>query len=504
MTSFNAFSRFVRSSLRAKITLGVVLPLMLILGIFTTIEYRRRQEVILSNLSSLAWQSGRVIDSNLRHAMLDSDFPGVQTILDSIAVSEEFRVVYLLDTNGRVMFAPHGQGVGKQLKNSQPDCQPCHHLDPKERPSSVIVTAEDGQRVYRSMYPITNAPECSVCHSSKQRLIGLLLTDIPVAPMEAALTSGLRENLLWWVGAILVTVIIVNLAINRIVIQRLAGLVNALSNFGQERLDLRLPVGDLDEIGQLTKAYNTMGQRIESEVAANRSLSDRLHRQNILRGELLKHLITAQEEERKRVSREIHDDLGQALGALSLQAQLLERLIAANTDDALEQLSQTQNLINETTERMYDLILALRPSALDELGLVAALRTHAERYLNGSGIHFELNINGLSGRLPPDIETTLYRIFQEALNNVRRHSDAKHVRITLAQHDSLFTGEIQDDGKGFDPQTVELNEDSPRGLGLLGIQERVAQCGGQLEIISKPGSGTLIRVRFPISEVGCG
>ena len=504
MGFFRALSRFVRGSLRAKVTLGVVLPLVLILVIFTTVEYKRHQEVILSNLSSLAWRYGKVIDSNLRHAMLGSDFSELQTILDSVAVSDEFHLIYLMDTNGRVIFAPHGQGVGKQLNKSQLDCKPCHRLDPKERPSSAMVTADDGQRVYRSIYPIKNAPECSQCHDPNRQLIGLLLTDFPVSPMEEALAGGFRENLIWWVGTILVTIVVVNLAMSRIVVQRLARLVHALSHFGQERLDSHLPVGDLDEIGQLTKAYNTMGQQIEAEAAANRSLSDHLHRQNTQRGELLKHLITAQEDERKRVSREIHDDFGQALGALSLQAQVLERLIASDTQDAIEQLGQIQNLINETTERMYDLILALRPSALDELGLVAALRTHAERNLDGSGIRFELSTDSFSGRLPADMETALYRIFQEALNNVRRHSGAKQVRITLALHADSFVGEIYDDGVGFDPQVLDFNENSPRGLGLLSIRERVDQCCGQVEIISRPGRGTRILVRFPIFEVDCG
>jgi signal transduction histidine kinase len=135
---------------------------------------------------------------------------------------------------------------------------------------------------------------------------------------------------------------------------------------------------------------------------------------------------------------------------------------------------------------------------------VAALRTHAERNLDGSGIRFELSTDSFSGRLPADMETALYRIFQEALNNVRRHSGAKQVRITLALHADSFVGEIYDDGVGFDPQVLDFNENSPRGLGLLSIRERVDQCCGQVEIISRPGRGTRILVRFPIFEVDCG
>ena len=498
------FFRYLERSLRTKVTLGIVLPLLLILSIFVVVDYRRHREDVLNDLSLLAAQSGRVIENNMRHAMLEADFDEVQLILDSIGETEEFRVIYLIDTDGKVIFAPNSEGVGSQLNNSQPDCQPCHRLPPEKRPGSVVVKADDGQSVFRSMLPIKNTPECSTCHDPGKPLIGLLLTDIPIAPVEAALADHLREDILWWVGTILVTVLVVNLALSRIIVRRLESLAQALSSFGQDRLDLPLPVGDPDEIGQLVTAFNEMGQRIEAKAADNRTLSEHLRRQSTLRGELLKHLITAQEDERKRVARELHDDLGQTLGALSLQAEMMERFIPSDSQDAVEQLKQTRALITETTDRMYDLILALRPSALDDLGLVAALRTHAEQSLDGSGISFELNTNGFEKRLSPEMETAMYRIYQEALSNVRRHSEAQHVRINLSIHNDIFESEVQDDGRGFDPQAVNMNGDNPRGLGLLGIKERVSQCGGQVEIKSQPGSGTQIRIRLPLSEADCG
>ncbi len=495
-------SRFwpIKANLRAKITLGVVVPLTLILGIFTMIEASRHREIELYNLSILASQSGKVIESSLRNAMLESDFSEVQMILDAVGDGGEFRVVYLLDSEGKIIFAPHGEGVGDRLDNNHPTCQACHKLPPEARPSSVVVT-DDNQRVFRSMYPIKNAPECMTCHDPDKPIIGLLLTDIPFTKVESALAAGLRENLLWWVGTILVTVVVVNLAMSNIVINRLQRVAQALVGFGQNHLSLRLPADDPDEIGQLSEAFNNMSQRIEDEVAENRALSDHLYMQSKQRGDLLKHLITAQEDERKRVARELHDDLGQALGALALQTEAIEQLIDSDTEGAINQLNLTRDLITDTTDRMYELILALRPSTLDDLGLVAALKSHAERFLSGSGITFELNAAGLTSRLEPEMETALYRIYQEALNNVRRHSGAKRVSITLTMQDGFLKSEIQDDGRGFDLRRLDSNEVYPHGLGLLGIKERVSQWGGNVEIITKPGSGTLIRLRFPIAGV---
>lgn len=493
----------IRSSLRAKITLGVVIPLTVILGVFTLIEASRHRETELHNLSILASQSGKVIESSLRNAMLESNFSEMQKILDAVGDANEFRIVYLLDSEGKVIFAPHGEGVGERLNNDHPACQACHKLLPKERPSSVVVT-DDNQRVFRSMYPIKNAPECMTCHDPNKPLIGLLLTDIPFTKVEAALSADLRENLLWWAGTILVTVIVVNLAMSRIVINRLQNLASGLAGFGQGQLSLRLPEDDPDEIGQLSQAFNNMSRRVEEEVAENRALTDHLYEQSQQRGELLKHLINAQENERKRVARELHDDLGQALGALAFQIEALENLIKRDKEGAINQLNLTQELITNTTEQMYELILALRPSTLDDLGLISALQSLAERILEGSGIDFELNFDGFTDRLEPELETTLYRIYQEALNNVRRHSGAKRVSISISISDGYLESDILDDGRGFDINKIESIKDDPRGWGLLGIRERVSQWGGELEIVTEPGRGTVIHIRLPNAEANGG
>lgn len=496
-------NRFLKSNLRAKITLGVVIPLTLILGLFTLIEASRHRDVEIYNLTLLASQSGKVIESSLRNAMMESNFSEMQRILDAVGDTGDFNVVYLLDSNGKIIFSPHGQDVGKRLDNSHPTCQECHRLSPEARPSSVVV-ADDGQRVFRSMYPIRNSPECMTCHDPQEPIIGLLLTDIPFAKVESALGADLRENLLWWLGTILATVVVVNVSLSKIVIERLQRLSQALTGFGQDRLGLRLPTDAPDEIGQLSEAFNNMSRRIEEEVAENLALSDHLYHQSQQRGELLKHLITAQEDERKRVARELHDDLGQALGALSLQTEAVERLIDSNPEGAIQQLRLTRELIDGTTESMYELILDLRPSVLDDLGLLSALQAQAERCLEGSSIQFELNTDGLTERLEPELETTLYRIYQEALNNARRHSGARNISITISIHNGYLESEIRDDGHGFDLQELDTDRGHHHGWGLIGIKERVSQWGGQIEIITDPENGTLIKLRFPLLEVNGG
>jgi signal transduction histidine kinase len=498
-------SRHLRPNLRAKVTLGVVLPLALTLGIFTALEHRRDRATLLTELSLLSSYSGQVIENNLRHEMQESDFPGVQELLDTITESERFRVVYILNPEGRVLFAPGKEGVGTFLDNQQPDCLPCHRLPAEARPASVIVEADDGQRVFRSMMPLNNGPVCRTCHGPDKRILGLLLTDIPTAPLEDSLAAATRGHLLWWSGTILVTVLIVNLGLSRLVIGRLETVAQALARFGRGQRDVRLGADSPDEIGQLVTAFNEMGQGIQLEEARNRELSADIRRHADRHRVLLKKLITAQEEERRRVARELHDDLGQELAMLSVSLQRIEQLWDDLSEPTRQQLHNTRKQIARMSDRAYEMIMALRPSALDDLGLVPALRAHAERVFGEeAGVRFELNARDLPGRLPPEVETAVFRTLQEGLGNVLRHAGASRVRLRLAVHDGAFEGELLDDGRGFDPSTVPLDGSSLRGLGLLGMQERVALCGGKLEVLSSPGNGTRLIIRIPVPEADRG
>lgn len=495
------FPNSIDHSLRAKVTFGIIIPMVLILSIFTFFEYTRHRSVLLNSLSILASYNGQVIEETLRHSMLTSDFVDVQRTLDTVGKNENFRVVYLLDTAGRVIFAPNGANIGIQLDNHNPTCQPCHKLPPNERPSGVVVSVDDGQRVFRSMQPVKNSPACSQCHDPQQRLIGLLLTDISVAPFETAFVADLRENLLFGGGTILISAIFANLVMGRLVIRRLEKVSDALANFGGGKRNLHLATGSFDEIGKLEVDFDEMGQHIQAEEAENQALSEDLRRQTIQQQDLLKRLITAQEDERKRVARELHDELGQSLSALALHSEVIGQFIHTDPERALEQLLLTRGLIDKTTQQMYELILALRPSVLDDLGLAAALHSLGERVLKISGITFELDSSSLIERLPPSIEITLYRIFQEALSNVMKHSGADHVKITLAQSDGTFEGEIMDNGHGFRLENIDREPNNPHGLGLLGMQERLAQCGGSMHIFSREGEGTRIQVRIPLAKV---
>jgi PAS domain S-box-containing protein len=187
-------------------------------------------------------------------------------------------------------------------------------------------------------------------------------------------------------------------------------------------------------------------------------------------------LITnTQENERKRLSREMHDELGQGLTAISLNLAEVERGLPPDCGPKVrETLAETCSLADTTLDQVREIALDLRPSILDDLGLVAVLRWHTNRFARRHDIEVELEAIDLEARLDPDIETALYRIVQEALTNVARHAQATRVRVRLERGPSSVMTLIEDDGQGFDPEEVAVHAAPGRGLGLLGMRERVA------------------------------
>ena len=500
MPVYQAVRQAVRDHLRVRISLGVGIPLLLILLVFTGIEYQYRKQVLLDDLSLLASFSGQVIENNLRQQMLANDFDSIQKLLDSIGENEDFRVIYLLNTAGQVIFAPRGEGVGQQLDKTRPDCHPCHSLPEPDELKSVVVQTSEGENVFRSMNPIKNDPACAQCHDPRQRLIGLLLIDISTASLGESLNRSLRESLLWSVAPLLVVLGVVNFGLNHFILSRLEKFAALIRNISVDQALPRLPVQHADELDRLALAFNRMAEQEETHRHENIALSNDLRQQNLLRGELLKRLISAQEDERQRVARELHDEMGQSLSGLSLQIGAAQRLLLSDPPRAGEQLEQLRELVQEASDQMHDMILALRPSVLDDLGLAAALRSQAERLFEHTDIRFTLDASQLQGRLPPEVETALYRVFQEALNNSLRHSHASQVKMALAKTETAFEGQYHDNGQGFDAAQIHENVESGRGFGLLGMQERITQCGGRLEIQSAPGEGTNLFIYIPLDD----
>lgn len=254
----------------------------------------------------------------------------------------------------------------------------------------------------------------------------------------------------------------------------------------------------------LRRAREELELRVRERTAelaqTNESLRDQIaerQRAEAARQELLRQLVNAQEDERRRISRELHDELGQQVSALSLKLSML-RQDATLSPGAIAQVESLEKLARTTDNGLDFLVWQLRPTVLDDLGLAAAVGDHVNTWSDHFGIPCAFHAPASeSMRLDPEVETVLYRAVQEALNNIAKHARARRVEVRLergATHASLT---VIDDGVGFDPCP---RGERPRGLGLVGMRERASFLGGDISIASKPGEGTRIKVDVPLTS----
>jgi len=222
-----------------------------------------------------------------------------------------------------------------------------------------------------------------------------------------------------------------------------------------------------------------------------------------LRGELLHQVVSAQEHERQRIARELHDSIGQTLTALGLGFAAVGETVKSNQLLAAEQLRELKEMSAEALTELRDLIHALRPSLLDDLGLVPALHNQVQMFQTQSDCEVDLDINGRVRRLPSDIETTIFRIAQEGLTNIAKHAQATRAQLNLEFREDAIVMQIEDDGRGFNVnEQLGGNEQPTRSWGLLGMQERVSLVGGHCRFISSPGQGTIVEVFLPLNSDG--
>jgi signal transduction histidine kinase len=205
-------------------------------------------------------------------------------------------------------------------------------------------------------------------------------------------------------------------------------------------------------------------------------------------------LVEAQEDERRSISRELHDEVGQALtGVLVEMANLSTLVRTGDADQVAAKADGIKKLVENSIGVVRSMALLLRPSMLDDLGLVPALQWQAREVSRRNGVRVKVEAEQVSEELPEEHKTCVYRIVQEALHNCVQHSGAANVRVTVRQERDRLLLAVQDDGKGFDPH-------QERGMGLLGVEERVSHLGGSFVVESEPGQGAVMRVMLPLPE----
>jgi two-component system sensor histidine kinase UhpB len=249
-------------------------------------------------------------------------------------------------------------------------------------------------------------------------------------------------------------------------------------------------------LSRLAHTFNTMLNRLEDD-------TDALNRSRRLTERLTQQVISAQEEERRRIARELHDETAQSLATLGIYIDTVLATDRANMTPSLQNgLGRIREVVDRTLEGVRAIIADLRPSLLDDLGLAAALRWQVQHRLEDAGLRVDLQVRGEGRRLPPVVETALYRIIQEAITNILKYAEASYVEIDLdLSQPDVVRARIEDDGRGFDLSSAETASKPGQGVGIFGMQERANLVGGDLQIDSSVGVGTEVRIAIPLDTL---
>jgi signal transduction histidine kinase len=300
----------------------------------------------------------------------------------------------------------------------------------------------------------------------------------------------LRRNLTWLAAAAGFTVVLGWIGSRLLILRPVKTLVASTARLGAGDLSVRtgLPYA-ADELGQLTRAFDQMAQSLEEREEERERASQKLH--------VISHrLVEVQEDERRHIARELHDEIGQSLTSAEMNLQAALRVPGSAAIE--HRLEESIRSVERVLEQVRDLSLNLRPSMLDDLGLEPALRWYTQRQAALAGLQAEFHADPFENRIDSVIETECFRVAQEALTNVVRHAKARAVAVQLSRRDGHLHLSIRDNGVGFD--VAALRDQAVRGasLGLLSMEERATLAGGGIEYLSARGQGTEIHAWFPI------
>ncbi len=403
----------------------------------------------------------------------------------------------LIDAEGRIIAGPDRSRLSRRIDDWD-DLSP--HL--RAREPFVQAVARGMGRSVLALYPLASAPWAVVIQQDEAETFAQART--------------LRRTLLWLSPTLLALSLLFAWGAARSVRGPIVALTASAERIAAGDLDRPIPAFADDEVGRLGDSLERMrvalrgsletiarhNQELEGRVEARtRELQDlysQLQAREAWREELLRKVISAQEDERKRLARELHDETSQTLSALAMKIETA--LAAWPGTSSRDLLTEARALTVRILEELHRLIFDLRPSVLDDLGLLSAIRWYAERHLEPRGIAVRCEFSGIDARLPPELETALFRVAQEAITNIAKHSRAETVLIQCFERGDQIVIEVEDDGRGFSPESLPPPAARERGLGLLGMRERVELFGGTIEIDSAPGSGTRIAISVPVPQ----
>jgi signal transduction histidine kinase len=471
-------------SLRVRVALGVALPIFLILGVFTVIHAVREFNLFIDQARVTALQLGDLMIHNLNLTMLTAEGQHLTTTLEAVGQLEAIAQVKIVGLSGKVLAENDPAAAPKTFFLEDDECRICHLTSETEIPQ--IIAIQNPNIGWRVSAPVENLSECGPCHQSDEPHLGVLLMDVSIAENQEHLMQDLRIDIAVSFVATLIISALSYYLVHRLIIQRVETFQEPLKAFANGNFSTRIPKANRiqDELDEFVATFNQMADELERHIQAAESRHN-LREQAIA-------------DERERIAREMHDGLAQVLGYVKNKAMAVRLLLQNQRLDAADQqLADLETAAQEVFVDIREAILSLRMSGELENGLIPALQEYIHRFSQLSGIPtvIEVSPDFYLDQSKPEIGLHLFRITQEALTNIRKHSVASQAWVKITASQSGLKLSIRDNGIGFNSQGFPGSDENQR-FGIKTMRDRAAVIGATIQVESKPGQGTQVLVEL--------
>ena len=467
-----------RWGITATITASMVVVIALIMTATTLLDVRQQRYIYLTQLD----ERGQLLTGAVNDLLVDwlyrSDVDNLDDLADIIESKEDVEGVWVFRPDGTLLVATDQ----KDYPTGRVDAATLAMIDPGDKTTMSI---SDG--VLWVVEPVEVAGD----------VLGGVAIGFSTAPVEAAIRataiSRLRQS-----AAVVAVGVLLSYLLAQYFIQPLRRLVRATQRVAEGKFESDVSDGRRDEIGELAASFEGMARavqqaRVDLELRVDERTAE-LRASEATARSLSQRLVQVQESERRGIARELHDEIGQELTGLRLLTEGARRQFGAQAEASLDEAVE---LVDDLMTRVRDLSLNLRPSMLDDMGLLPALLWLVERDSSHGNLYVKFEHSGLGTRLDPDVETAAYRVVQEALTNVLRHANTSEVTLQVWVSEGALGILVEDRGSGFDPSAAFSGTSS---IGLPGMRERVELLGGVLTLESAPGKGTRLEAEIPVEK----
>jgi signal transduction histidine kinase len=467
-------SLFGKLTIYHRILSMALLIILLLSGALAVVVWDSLDDIVAQLLEKRGAEiAAHVAQGSGNYVLTDDYYNLYELASQTMAGSEDIRYILVFDSNHRLLAHTFQRGVPRELLALE-----AATVTP---PYRVATYASNEGPIHDVVVPIENGAvgfvRLGMTEGYTRNLImshirGIVIAIIAVCGLAAAIASGIARR------------------ITR-PISELAQVAEAITHGNPA---VRAAVADRGEVGKLAAAFNDMASSLINANEDKEGLLEELRAKEQLRATLISKLITAQEDERKRISRELHDETSQALTSLMLTMRALAE--DATSDAQREALLTGRDVAAEILRDVRQLAIELRPPVLDDLGLVPAINKYIEKFGERQGLSVELSATGADRQIDGRIAVALYRIIQEGLGNVVKHAGARKVRINIADDLENISLTIADDGRGISAADL-LKAQRENRLGLYGMRERVELLQGRLDIEAAPEGGTALIITIP-------